>query len=97
LDPSKSKCPGEQEICCLHPDFEKPPVGPVPIPVPLPSPVPEDQSVAPVIIQPAAPKPYKPRCGQHHIGGIQNSKEDSGTQFGEWPNMCAVLNRYLSI
>ena len=152
LDPSKSKCPGDLEICCLHPDFEKAPVGPVPAPVPipviLPPPViavpvtiptslqpvgpvelphppvtgpvnplpPPDHSnqngggagiggpnnnpgpyVAPVIIEPVAPKPYQPRCGQRHTGGIgvriQNSKEDSGTQFGEWPNMCAVLNR----
>jgi hypothetical protein len=157
LDPSKSKCPGDLEICCLHPDFEKAPAGPVPAPVPIPIPLPppvpavpvnlspqpnvgpvdpplppvgpvnpplpppgpvdplsppgpispgpgnggpnnnSPPYVPPVIIEPAAPKSYEARCGQRHTGGIgvriQNSKEDSGTQFGEWPNMCAVLNR----
>jgi hypothetical protein len=37
------------------------------------------------------------RCGQRNYGGIgvriQNSKEDAATQFGEWPHMCAVLNK----
>ena len=38
------------------------------------------------------------RCGQRHRGGIgiriQNTNaRSSQTQFGEWPHMCAVLNR----
>ena len=52
------------------------------------------------MVEPLKPKAYVSRCGQHHYGGIgvriQNSKEEAGTQFGEWPNMCAVLNRYVS-
>jgi len=41
---------------------------------------------------------YQPRCGQRHRGGIgiriQNTNaRSSQTQFGEWPHMCAVLNR----
>jgi len=147
LDPSKSKCPGDLEVCCLHPDFEKPPAGPVaPIvpvtlpPVPLPPPIiavpvtpppgpvnPPPGPVNPppvgpinpppgpgpypngpdrsggsgpqVLIEPIRPKPYVSRCGQRHTGGIgvriQNSREDSVTQFGEWPHMCALLNKYV--
>lgn len=123
LDKDKSKCQGDLEVCCLHPDFERPPTeGPVPprpvtVPLPLPPPIPaippEPHSnpvsptpptrgdsggggpYAPLNLQ--QPKPYSPRCGQRHYGGIgvriQNQREDGVTQFGEWPHMCAVLNR----
>ena len=161
LDPSKSKCLGELEVCCLHPDFERAPPGPAPPPVPIPAPitilppvpaVPSNPPSGPIpsnppsgpgpvtpppvnppsgpipsnppsgpgpinplpgpgpfkpdnnqggpylpLVEPPKPKQYVSRCGQRHYGGIgvriQNSKEESGTQFGEWPHMCAVLNR----
>ena len=122
LDPSKSKCLGELEVCCLHPDFERAPPGPAPPPPfnppsgpipsnppsgpgpinPLPGPgpfKPDNNQGGPYLplVEPPKPKQYVSRCGQRHYGGIgvriQNSKEESGTQFGEWPHMCAVLNR----
>jgi hypothetical protein len=42
--------------------------------------------------------PYRQRCGRHNPGGIgvriQNLDRFSGsTQFGEWPHMCAILNK----
>ena len=149
LDPSKSKCPGDLEVCCLHPDFERPPPGPVPLVVPvtlppvvlpppiiavpvIPPPGPVNPPPGPIdiphpgpvnpppgpepvpnggippdrsggsgpyvpILEPTKPKSYVSRCGQRHTGGIgvriQNSKEEAVTQFGEWPHMCALLNK----
>jgi len=41
---------------------------------------------------------YVPQCGQRNSNGIgvrihHNSLKDTSTQFGEWPHMCAVLNK----
>jgi len=39
---------------------------------------------------------YVPKCGQRNIEGFGvriNSLDKKDTQFGEWPHMCAVLNR----
>jgi len=48
--------------------------------------------------QPVLPTPYTRQCGKRNIGGLgvriqSNTKGDRETQFGEWPHMCAVLNR----
>jgi len=45
-----------------------------------------------------SPVPYTRQCGKRNIGGLgvriqSNTKGDRETQFGEWPHMCAVLNR----
>jgi len=42
--------------------------------------------------------PYRQRCGRHNPGGlgvrIQNlDKFSGGTQFAEWPHMCAILRK----
>merc|ERR1712079_1184 len=44
------------------------------------------------------PTLYTRQCGKRNIGGLgvriqSNAKGDRETQFGEWPHMCAVLNR----
>ena len=41
---------------------------------------------------------YRGQCGRRHPAGIgvriqSNDPNDRVTQFGEWPHMCAVLNR----
>lgn len=41
---------------------------------------------------------YQSRCGRRNVNGvgvrIQNDPEgDGSTQFGEWPAMCAVLQK----
>ena len=44
------------------------------------------------------PIKYQRRCGRRNTAGIgvriqSNNPNDRVTQFGEWPHMCAVLNR----
>ena len=41
------------------------------------------------------PEDYTSKCGNRNINGVDvtvNGKEDAKqlTQFGEWPNMCAI-------
>merc|ERR1711983_750047 len=43
---------------------------------------------------------YRPQCGQHNTNGVgvrisHTDSLDKRTQFGEWPHMCAVLNKTL--
>jgi hypothetical protein len=43
---------------------------------------------------------YRPQCGQHNNNGVgvrisHTDSLDKRTQFGEWPHMCAVLNKTL--
>jgi len=111
LDPEKSKCPGDLEVCCIHPDFEKTLVsGQAALsPLTLLSSSSSTSSEEPRQNQSddgpsgqgiLVSKQYSSRCGQRHTGGvgvrILNQKEDGMTQFGEWPHMCAVLNRFLN-
>ena len=42
--------------------------------------------------------PYYPKCGQRNVEGVGVAISYPNTtvhftQFGEWPNMCAVLNK----
>jgi hypothetical protein len=40
--------------------------------------------------------PYKPSCGQRNIKGvgveITNLSDNSSSQFGEWPHVCAIVS-----
>ena len=71
---------GQAQVCC-HFDQTIPeliPEGP-------------DQALDPSIFP-----GYVPQCGQRNIQGFGvriNSLDKRETQFGEWPHMCAVLNR----
>jgi len=45
--------------------------------------------------QPQEPE-YVPKCGRHNAGGFNvkiEGFEDSESQFGEWPHMCAVMHK----
>lgn len=81
LDPDNSKCPGDLEVCCRHPDFTDAVTGP---PVKTTTTTPRPQ-----------PPKYQSQCGRRNIYGvgvrIQNNVYDASTQFGEWPHMCALL------
>merc|ERR1712018_942352 len=97
LDPLASKCPGYLEVCCRHPDYDeyditvRPVTKPPPrVTTPNPHTNPDPNNCF------GKSCPYRQRCGRHNEGGlgvrIQNlDKFSAGTQFGEWPHMCAVL------
>jgi len=64
----------------------------------------EDPKLPVIADEPTYPYPtangYKPQCGQHNTDGVgvrisHTNIEDKRTQFGEWPHMCAVLNKTL--
>jgi len=106
LDPTTSKCESYLEVCCRHPDYDG---EPLPTRPPVITQRPPIVTQPPVTRQPTtlAPNPnqchgrncaYRQRCGRHNPGGIgvriQNLDKFSGsTQFGEWPHMCAILNK----
>jgi len=106
LDPDKSKCPGDLQVCCLHPGtIEKAPVSgqrPPEVPVTVSPPASEASSERPqttpeIFHTDLTLKKYSSKCGQRNYGGvgvkILKQNQDGLTQFGEWPHMCAVLNR----
>lgn len=51
----------------------------------------------PEYVESAPPQPeYVAKCGRHNVGGLNvkiEGFEDSESQFGEWPHMCAVLHK----
>ena len=51
----------------------------------------------PEYVESAPQKPeYVAKCGRHNVGGLNVKIEgfkESESQFGEWPHMCAVLQR----
>eukprot|EP00093_Oithona_nana_P002816 02816.XXX_3144_4816_1 [CDS] Oithona nana genome sequencing. len=64
----------------------------------------EDPKLPVIADEPTYPYPtangYKPQCGQHNTDGVgvrisHTNIDDKRTQFGEWPHMCAVLNKTL--
>jgi len=106
LDPLTSKCPSYLEVCCRHPDYEDEPLPTRPPVITQRPPIVTQPPVtrAPTTLAPNPNQchgrncPYRQRCGRHNPGGIgvriQNLDRFSGsTQFGEWPHMCAILNK----
>ncbi len=94
LDVERSKCPGYLDVCCRHPDFYKPVVPNAPPTTKPPPPPPTTPT------PPPTPAPYVSKCGKHNKNGIgvriQNYGGSGGefsTQFGEWPHMCAILEK----
>ncbi len=75
FDPENSKCEGQLESCCRHPDW----VG-EPIHTPPPKPKPK----------PYVSRCGRHNANGIGLR-IQNNPLAATTQFGEWPHMCAVL------
>jgi hypothetical protein len=97
LDPLSSKCPSYLEVCCRHPDYIDDPEPTSPPVTKRPPPIVTEPPIAPNPC-PGQSCPYRQQCGRRNIGGIgvriQNTDRlDGSTQFGEWPHMCAVLNK----
>jgi len=101
LDPLASKCPSYLEVCCRHPDYDEYDITVRPVTKPSTNRPPRVTTPNPHTNPDpnncfGKSCPYRQRCGRHNEGGlgvrIQNlDKFSAGTQFGEWPHMCAVL------
>ncbi len=84
---ASSKCPGELEVCCRLPNNNTS--------TKLINP--EHELDFRNIDEPRVNRmPYKPSCGQRNIKGvgveITNLSDNSSSQFGEWPHVCAIVS-----
>jgi len=102
LNPETSKCPGALETCCRHPDLEDIPsiITEIEYNPPVPCTPAPTTTTSTTTVRPLPPR--EPiRCGVRNPFGIsvrildtsEDSKSAGFAQFGEWPHMCAVLNR----